>query len=390
MANRPFDENQIEELLQSMPKINDNRKSDEIYRSVHLKLDKQQKNKKLFLIPALSVLAAAILFVLVTPLFLHEGQQQSKSMNMSRGQDIAHKSASKVAGKADKADKAEKSEKVNLFTESAKDQISKTAVYPEDLAGKSVFTYSIFTEDAVVVPVSILANKDKADWAEQYKENVSAITKTLPMAENFLPSNVEMKYNAAEKKIHVIIPKTSLPSISEQVQLNFDRIVQYSFVYQDINKVDITDENGNQIELGQIGKVKENFIINKTPRNAFYLYKSSNGDEYLLPTDETFPNLQAALKAMKIKPDDFHQPVMNMDLNVKETTSEQATIEFTNKIQLEEEKNPMQMLEAILLTAKNFGYQYVQFENIEPLQWDGFDLSKPVEVPIAPNRINVK
>ncbi|MFK4997726.1 hypothetical protein ACI2OX_10380 [Bacillus sp. N9] len=39
------------------------------------------------------------------------------------------------------------------------------------------------------------------------------------------------------------------------------------------------------------------------------------------------------------------------------------------------------------MTAKDFGYKQLQFENIEPEQWDRFDFTKPITVPVAANLI---
>lgn len=385
MANHPFDEHHLEELLRKMPKITDNRNSEEIYWSVQSKMNKKVKNNKLFFIPVLSVLAIAILFVIISPVFLQKGHQESKSMDMS-----GHKEAVKTSASAPKA-QSKKTDQANVNTiQSTNDQLSKTSIYNEDLGDNNVFTYAAFTKDAVVVPVSVIAPKEIGEWAAQYKTIAEGLAKKIPALDNYLPLNGDIKYDAATKKVHIIIEKKDIPNIAEPIQLNLNRIVQYSFAYQDVKEVDFSDENGNPIEIGEIGEVKSQ-TINKTPHTAYYLYKSSDGEEFLLPTDETFSNFQSALEAMKSKPDDLHLPVIGKDINAKvsEGNTNQATIEFTNTVHLENEQKPMDMIEAILLTAKNFGFTTVQFNNIEPAQWNGFDFSKPVEVPIAPNRINM-
>ncbi|KQL53669.1 hypothetical protein AN964_09255 [Heyndrickxia shackletonii] len=388
MANHPIDENHLEKLLRNMPKITDSRNAENIYWSVQTKMNKKTKNKKLIFIPVLSVLAVVIAFILISPVFLQEDHQESKSMDVSSRKDAVVMSAAKQKAQPKKTEKA--SANINAV-QSANDQISKTAIYKEDLGKNNVFTYGVFTKDAVVVPVSVLALKENTDWVTQYKKIAGSLAKKMPSLDNYLPLHGDMKYDAATKKMHIIIEKKDIPSITELFQLNLDSIIQYSFAYQDVKKVDFSDENGNPIEIGELGEVTSK-DINKTPHTAFYLYTSGDGEEYLLPTDEKFSNLQAALEAMKTKPDDFHHPVIGQDLSIKvnEENADQATVQFTKNVQLENEKNPMDMIEAILLTAKNFGYSSIQFENIEPLQWNGFDFSKPVEVPLAPNRINIE
>ncbi|MGV3466921.1 MAG: hypothetical protein ACO1OT_16715 [Heyndrickxia sp.] len=387
MANHPFDENHVKELLRNMPKITDNRNIDDIYWSVQRKMNKKTKSKKIFFIPALSVLAVVILMVLISPVFLKQGEQQSKSTDSSDRKAQVAMSSSKP-----KAELKKKEQSTVNADQNTKDQISKTAVYNEDLKDDNVFTYGVFTKDAVVVPVSVLAPKEEnSDWINQYKTIAKTLAQKTPSLDNYLPLHGDMKYDAATKKLHIIIAKKDIPSINESIQLNLNRIVQYSFANQEVKEVDFSDENGNPIEVGELGEVKSQ-DINQTPQTAYYLYTSSDGEDYLLPTDETFSNFQAALEAMKTKPDDFHQPVIGQDVDMKVNVEnkEQANVQFTNNVQLDKEKNSMDMIEGILLTAKNFGITSIQFKNVEPLQWDGFDFSKPVEVPIAPNKIHLE
>lgn len=47
------------------------------------------------------------------------------------------------------------------------------------------------------------------------------------------------------------------------------------------------------------------------------------------------------------------------------------------------------MIEAILLTAKEFGFKKVQFQNAGNEKIGHFNLRKAIEVPVAPNLIDL-
>jgi len=389
MANHPFDENHVEELLRNMPKIKDNRNIDDIYYSVQKQMIKKTKSKKMLFIPALSLLAVVILMVVISPIFFSQEEKQSSSLDRSDHKEAVAMTASKQKAELKKTEQDKPDVNANR---SDKDLISKTAVYHEDLKENNVFTYAVLTNDAVVVPVSVLApKKDNSDWVNQYKTIGKTLAQKTPALDNFLLIHGGLAYDADTKILHITIAKKDVPSINESIQLNLNRMVQYSFAYQNVKLVDFSDENGSPIEIGELGEI-ESQEINKTPQTAYYLYTSSDGKDYLLPTDETFSSYQSALDAMKTMPDDFHQPVIGQDINMKvrEENKNQAIVQFTNSVQIDKEENPMDMIEAILLTAKNFGFKSVQFENVKPVQWDGFDFSKPVEVPIAPNKISME
>jgi hypothetical protein len=388
MAKHHLDENHLEELLRNMPKLNDHRSSEEIYRNVKMGFNKKKKAKKSYLIPALSVIAAAIVFVLISPIFSQQNNSKSKSVGIVSNKDVSvHDIASTSSTKIEKS----KQVKINLLADRVQDsKIKKTAVYEQDAKGNNIFTYGVFTVDSEVVPISIVSPKTNDDWATKYKQiALTFASKEKHHLDNYLPLHGKLTYDRNTKKVTIVIIKNALQSISEQVQLNLDRIVQYSFAYQDVKEVDFTDENGKPIELSEIGQVG-NKMINKTPHTAFFSYKASNGESYLLPTDEQYPKLQDALEAMKTKPDDFHLPVIpkNLHIKVKVNNGTQATVQFTDNLHLQSIENSMNMIEGILLTAKNFGFTSVFFDHIEPLQWNGFDFTKSVKVPVAPNRIN--
>ena len=46
------------------------------------------------------------------------------------------------------------------------------------------------------------------------------------------------------------------------------------------------------------------------------------------------------------------------------------------------------MIEGILLTAASFDKQ-IQFENVVQTEWNGFNFSEPLPIPVGPNRYAV-
>ena len=49
-----------------------------------------------------------------------------------------------------------------------------------------------------------------------------------------------------------------------------------------------------------------------------------------------------------------------------------------------EPEKAMQMIEGMLLTAASFGEQ-LQFENVVQEEWNGFNFSQPLPVPVGSN-----
>jgi len=47
----------------------------------------------------------------------------------------------------------------------------------------------------------------------------------------------------------------------------------------------------------------------------------------------------------------------------------------------------MQMIEGMLLTAKSFNMQ-IQFENVKQTDWEGFDFTNPLPIPVGANELS--
>ena len=48
-------------------------------------------------------------------------------------------------------------------------------------------------------------------------------------------------------------------------------------------------------------------------------------------------------------------------------------------------KKALQMIEGILLTGASFGIQ-MQFENVVQVDWNGFNFTQPLPIPVGPNQ----
>jgi hypothetical protein len=110
-----------------------------------------------------------------------------------------------------------------------------------------------------------------------------------------------------------------------------------------------------------------------------------------VPSDQNYKQISDALAAMKKSPNDLYHSVLmrGLGVSVLNQDGKNVTIKFDRRVDLtkESQKDAMNMIEGILLTGKDFGYSTVAFQNIEPSSWNGFDFSKAIEVPVAPNRI---
>ena len=161
-------------------------------------------------------------------------------------------------------------------------------------------------------------------------------------------------------------------------------MIQYTLRYQDVKLVKFVDEKGDKVELGEYGIVQP-LPIKKTLKTAHYLYTLSDGNMYIMPADLESDTLNEAIDNMKILPNDFYQSLIPESVSPEliQVEDATATIGFKEPLDLQQgdQHVNMRMIEGLLLTAKEFGYSNVKFENIGPQNWEDFHFENPVQSP---------
>lgn len=406
MANFDHDEHQMEELLRKMPIIRDRQNQEEVYRKVQNRRNQKQKKKRTLWIPAATTAAIAIIMVLAVSMLYKEQSKSSSGSKTAALQKNANLTAASVsqhhvskqestyqqtAGQNADTVKGNQAALSSNKIEPVKKQdiVNRSAVYTSDLTDHNVYTYGVLTHDDIAVPVSVVVPKSPEEWFAKYKQIASQVPKQEWGFDQFVPLKSSMAYDSANQIIQITVNQSQTGNIPESLQVNLDKIVNYSFRYLPVKEAEFKNEKGEPLSIGEIGEVK-NIQINKAPQTGYYSYKA--GDKsYLVPSDQNYKQMSDALAAMKKSPNDLYHSVLmgGLGASVLNQDGKNVTIKFDRRVDLtkESQKDAMNMIEGILLTGKDFGYSTVAFQNIEPSSWNGFDFSKAIEVPVAPNRI---
>jgi len=167
-------------------------------------------------------------------------------------------------------------------------------------------------------------------------------------------------------------------------------MLQYLLQSHNIDVVKFVNENGEPVELGEYGTLQDHNILKNLER-GYFMYPVAEHSQYLVPADLDSKSIGDALTYMKTPPNSYYKSVIPDTVSaevIKENDSD-VTIRFDKPVELDQgdQLKNMQLIEGILLTAKEFGKTEVQFENIEPSHWESFQFDQPVKVPYAPNLI---
>ena len=268
------------------------------------------------------------------------------------------------------------------------------AVYPEDVIDSTLFHLGLAGDQASSIPVTfIIPNSQieedfgflKPTSYDLYKKYADRLDESALGFQEYHPYKGDI---AADD--HVIIhqlPKGhgyDIASASMEVYLNTLQDTFYGF-----QEVRFENEDGTAAMFSEAGQPSTPLIL-KSGRNHFnyYMFEQQDGQQFLSSNfSQPQPSLNEALQQMKVKPNDVFQPVIPSTIEFEVKADDKlTTIKFAQPLDLDamEPEKAMQMVEGMLLTAASFGEQ-LQFENVVQEEWNGFNFSQPLPVPVGSN-----
>jgi hypothetical protein len=387
-----WSDKQLEELLRQMPKIQDLRNPHDIYQNIPIKKRKQLT----WLIPGIAAATALLIFFILVPKLINgtsnsfdkasEAKSSSKDkMDLS----VSHKESTISMKKQDNH------KKNKLLSDAAKPEFFqteqlKTAVYEDEVGNGTVLTYWIPDQQAqILIPISTIANdaKDK-DWLTLFNEKMQSLTEKDWGLSDFYPVNATLKLDNHDNSIIIDVPTNHQYGQGSANETSFLNVMKKNVTTNSkIRKMKFATDGLPGINFGNYGEVKEMNLEVEQGHAYFFYYPNSSGIPFLVPSIVTYKDIKAAIEAMG---SDYPDTELKASLPfrqfnyalIKEKTLFLSINPHSN---LKNDKNTLHSFEALLLTAKEFGVEKVMIENT-PLPYLGsFDLTKEINVPLAPN-----
>jgi hypothetical protein len=376
-----WSDKQLEELLRQMPKIQDHRDPRDIYQSLSIK-----KNKiKQWLLPGLaSVAALLIFFILVPKLMIGNQYSQDKASQEKSSARQEMQTAEENSTLA--FDKEDASSKERTFSGA-----EKTAIYEDEVGNGTVLTYWIPDPQAqILVPVSSIVT-DKSDKSSLTLFNEKAVNlkeEDWGLSE-YYPLNATLKLDENNSIVWVDVPANHQYGQGSTIETNFLNVLQKDVTSNsNIKKIKFLTNGQTGIDLGNYGR-KEELNIEMEKNHAFFFYYTEGNDiPYLVPSIETYKDINAALKVMKVDQPSFglkSSLLPSLPINNVSISEKTLIVTVKENSNLQDDQNTLNAYESLLLTAKDFGFEKVLIKNSPLKKLGPFDLSRENKVPLAPN-----
>ncbi|MDQ0976111.1 hypothetical protein QFZ31_005989 [Neobacillus niacini] len=383
MKKSEWSDKQLEELLRQMPKIHDNRNPRDIYQNLSIK----KRKRPAWLIPGFAAAAALLLFFLLVPKMLNGTQNSFDSAKQEESSSEAKMSQSDDhSSLLMKEDSKSGSEPEMRITE-----INKNALYDDEAGDGTVITYWIPDSQAQnLVPISIVVTPDNnKNWLTIFTESMELFNEEEWGLADYYPLNAKFELDETKNTVIVDLPKNHPYGQGSTAEINFITTLKNNIASNsNVNKIMLKTDGQPGVELGNYG-VLEEIEVKPEGKHAYFFYKPDGMDTtYLVPSTDTYQDINAALEAMKT---DQQEQALKASLipsfPIKDVTAKENKLIITldEKAAMENSQETVNSFEAILLTAKEFGIDTITIVNA-PIQLLGpFDLTKEMKVPLAPN-----
>ncbi|PAE43811.1 GerMN domain-containing protein [Bacillus sp. 7884-1] len=383
MKKSEWSDKQLEELLRQMPKIEDHRNPRDIYQNLSIK----KRKKSAWLIPGFAAIAALLLFFILIPRFI-DGTQSFDSAKQEESS-----SQEKISIADDKSSILNKEED-GLSGSEAKmmmTEMNKTAIYDDEVENGKVITYWIPDSQAqILVPVSIVVPPDdNKNWLTIFTESMGLLKEEEWGLTDFYPLNATFELDEINNTVIVDVPSDHKYGDGSTGEMTFLDILQKTIASNSqINNIILRTNGQPGIEFGNYGEM-DKLDVNREGKHGYFFYTPDGLETtYLVPSTNTFQDINAALEAMKTdQAEGSLASSIGPSFQIKEFSIQdnKLIINMDGSTLMENTPATVYSFEAILLTAKDFGIETIMVVNAPIKLLGPFDLSKEVKVPLAPN-----
>ncbi|MCU9613743.1 hypothetical protein OEV98_09230 [Caldibacillus lycopersici] len=402
MKKNPMSDSEIAELLHQLPSVKDHRSMHEVYKNIENQLEQEKsypvkKKKKLFLLPALATVAVLFLAIFLGSTLIEPNELYNiaEDVQMERGQSLEEKTSLPLDSQ-DTANGMERKE-FGSFSSSKEEQKSilyeenpmRLSIYPNEFADDQLVVTLGLPDQNVqnVVPVSILVMKqDGKTWLDYYQDVMNSIDEELLGFAEYYPYQGELSLSE-EGNVELNLMENHSYDLSSTTESIFFRSLDV-FRNQKISSV-ILKQNASPADFSHTGDIHGEYAIPSLAKTGYFLFEA-NDYLYLAPGPERYEKIEDALNAMRneISTHNLLPSIPeSIDFSINDGQLGQLIIRINDQSKLVDNEETARFIDAVLLTAKDFGYQTVSFDNARIQEVGKFNLENPIEVPIGANLI---
>ncbi|PLT28294.1 GerMN domain-containing protein [Peribacillus deserti] len=426
MKRYEISDHEIQEAFKMLPKITDNRDKEEIFRNITRSSIKRKKTIRWM--PAAASIAAIILFSILASSYIlpdHSADEKRSSSQELAGEvkklDTSEGAEQETIDDSDKQDQNSTTENNSGETEEASEEqkpadkegtteessetvpekkddgvskaasLSSSLAFSSDTGKQSYITLAVPDKQIqYIVPITFETEKvEKQELLNELLDKMNTINEEDLGLMDFYPLNLSIALGKEEGTINIDF--TDKNDLNNLYEFGLKTALEDTFRYQGFHKITFSTEGKPGVELPESGMVPE-MTIEQTPKRSYLIYQAEESKpKFLVPNiNAAGQTIEEAIKEMQnFQPVNSASPSIPGDMKIDKVAEQSGrlTITLSKETPLKDDESSLLAIEAILLTAKDFGLSAVLFENPGLSSIGPYDLTKDLEMPAAPNKI---
>lgn len=390
MNNKRNEHRDIENKLKKMPEIKDSRDKAAIYTRISSELnEKENPGRKKKRIWAASAAAAAIFLIMLIPVYLNTDMQETSEEDAIeqasdlQTDEIYESEESLPQHEQESNEQSTEEQEISILSP----EYESFVVHDTGQYENIYFAGVSDIQEQYVIPVAFITT---GEWdLQSFYNNMDTYMQELDNHTGVdIFENVKFQIDQRENEVVLKLPNDFSFDGSTAMANMFENMLSTMFRPYGTDKVTIQTDDGTPAELDPFGQIDELPLREMTP-SSYKLYAMENtGMLVPVPRDEQ-TGIEGAIMSMKEDEAEFHvYKTVPEDFRFSiETERDPLTLVFSDDTVLTDDEISLRMIEAVLMTAKSYGYERVSFDNTGQEHVGPYNLSEPVPVPEAVNPI---
>jgi hypothetical protein len=393
MSKEKWSEEEVILSLKDMPNVTDKRSKEEIFQNIEHRLKRQKPRYRKKWLVSLATSAAAIAFLLFIP--FEKNNITDPLLTIDDNGENYDKSSSTIIDGSDSRmgisstglNGTTINEDVVLSTRPFEEYHGVLLKYKPN---KTIITIPVPDEQAqIVIPLTfIMESRELMNDADMYNAFNRKLATMPHNLSQFMFHNAKFSLGETGDILLIDVVENHQYDVGSASEMMFYETIEALLNYSFFEKVIFSTNGKPGITLNNVGTVYE---MDRTDKNVgYYLHEHSNSNHlFLVPVSFGNISFEQMLQQMTItelgKPYTAIIPP-GLISEVKEE-GEIAVITLSDNFNLLEVENNIQVIDAILMTAKSYGYDYVKFASLtEGISSLGpYMLTEKIKVPLRPN-----
>lgn len=404
------DERLIEQLKQ-LPKVKDRQNKALLFEQIDQKMKgvkvMKKRNRFKWVVPSIATIAiAALAFIMIQSGLFNQEQATELSMDLAgRSSELTEHDTSGEVTTLDQDESIESGEveeeieqhnKAEEFSEEV--LLGNRLVYYNDEHDFPIYNMAVTDQQVqYFIPISLVdtATTPDIDYPDDVYNRISSMIDADKFGVKHFPfDDVEFIFSDDRQEITMAVADDyQFPEGGALAGL-FPTMISFMFANYPATELNLETAARDSIDLGQIGTM-ETLELEPVENLAFKIYQYEDKERLLIPISQTiagdsFFTIDEALMEMQYDQPEF-DITASIPVNLEwidPANEETLIIGFESNPKLSNNRETKEMIEAILMTAKSFGFTQVEFDlGTDLTEVSQFNLTEPIPVPDGVNPI---